>query len=145
MIYASVDASDTNYPNKVVTIDPDTQAVVAQHSAGNQARVRSPSPPPGDALYVGIDGQGAVKKFALPGFTESWSHTLGTYTGGRVMLAGDIAVMPGTTNTIAVSRRAEGISPSLAGTVIIDGGVARSVATPGHTGSNSIAFGDLGR
>ncbi len=113
VIYTTVDPEDENHPNQVVTIDPDTHEVVAGTSFGTEPGALALSPD-GERLYVGIDGQGTVKRIDLPGFTQAWSMVLGSYNG-NTMLAGDIAVMPGTDDTIAVSRRVEFVSPDHAG------------------------------
>lgn len=139
VLYASVDATSPTYAGRLVTIDPYAGAVVSNRSVGTVPSSLAMTDD-GSALYVGIDGRGAVQKFSLPGFTPGWSYTFGTGVGGQ-MVAEDIEVMPGTTNTIVVSRRRPGISPSHGGNVVIDSGVARPTTTPSHTGSNSIVFG----
>lgn len=138
VLYASVDDASPTYANKVVTIDPESGAVLSSRSVGTDPNAMAITAN-GNSIYIGIDGRGDVQKFSLPGFTPGWSFTFGTYTS-RQMLAGDIQVMPGTANTIAVSRRVDGLSPSLAGVEIIDSGVARTDTTPSHNGSNSLAF-----
>lgn len=143
LLYASVDDTDATYPNQLVTIDPDTRSVVSSASLGTMPAALAVSAD-GSALFVGIDGRGAVGKFSLPTLAPQWSYVFGSYFGSYLMMAGDIEVMPGTSDTIAVSRRVDGLSPSHAGAVIVDGGVARATATAGHTGSNSIAFGPSG-
>ena len=139
VIYASVDDTDTTYPNKLVTVDPETRTVTASYSVGTQPASLAISAD-GTALFVGVDGQGAVTKLALPSMTQQWSYTFGTYFASYVMLAGDIEVLPGSNDSIVVSRRVSGLSPSLAGIVVVDGGVARPTAGPGHIGSNTLAF-----
>ena len=52
----------------------------------------------------------------------------------------DLAVAPGEPNVVAVSRKNVTSSPNFEGVAIYDNGVRRTLTTPGHTGSDFIAF-----
>ncbi len=143
VIYASVDATDTNirtrsWHDRPRFVDRHRQQV-ARHQAECARHDAS-----GSALYVGIDGQGAVKKIALPDSPNRGHTRSGRHRGARCSPV-DIAVMPGTTDTIAVSAGRGPQSEPRWARSIIDGGPARPTATPGHIGSNSITFGSIGR
>ncbi|EYF06392.1 hypothetical protein [Chondromyces apiculatus] len=58
--------------------------------------------------------------------------------------AGPMVVLPGTTGSLAVSLHYEGLSPSYAGTVILDDGVLRPEQTDGHTGASRLTGGPPG-
>jgi hypothetical protein len=139
VLYASVADTDPTYPNQIITVDPDTNQIVASRSIGTKPASLAIDAN-GTALYVGVDGRGDVEKYSLPDWTKQWAYTFTTYLSQQTV-AEDIEVMPGQPDTIAVSRKVPGMSPSHAGVVVIDGGVARSDITHGHIGSNSIAFG----
>ena len=129
--------------NTIVTINVETGAILDSPFGRRRSQDSWRSRPMAASIFVGVDGQGTVKKLALPAFSESWSFTFGS-ASGRTMLAGDIAVIPGSNDAIAVSRRVNGLSPDLMGIVIVDGGTARTNSTPDHIGSNSIAFNSNG-
>lgn len=143
VIYASTDDADPNHPGQIVTIDPRTGAVIANANVGTIPNALAITAD-GSALYVGLDGRASVQKLLLPTMTPDWSFTFAPYFGYPTT-AGDIEIMPGTTDTVAVAQRVTGLSPSHAGIVIIDRGIARPNATGGHIGSNSIAFGAADR
>lgn len=141
VIYATVHETDANHPNKVVSIDPLTAEVVAARSLGTKPSAVTVAPD-GSAIYVGIDGQGAVAKYTLPSFTLEWSASLGPAGTGGLLLADEIEVLPGDNDVVAVSMRRLGVSPPFGGIAVIDDGVVRPTRAPDHTGSNSIVFGD---
>jgi hypothetical protein len=139
VLYVSVAETDLTYPNQIITVDPDTNQIVANRSIGTRPAALAIDAT-GTALYVGVDGRGTVEKYSLPGWTKQWAYSFGTYIGYQIV-AGDIEAMPGEPDTIAVSQKAPGLSPSHRGVVVIDGGVARTDITHDHIGSNSIVFG----
>ena len=139
LLYASVDQTDPVHPNQVVTIDPLTWDIVATASLGTIPSEMDLSDD-GAALFVGIDGQSAVKKVALPDFTVVWTHSIGTYQSFAPPHIGDVRALPGSSDVVAVSRRLPGISPEHAGIVIIDSTGARPTISAGHIGSDSIVF-----
>jgi hypothetical protein len=57
----------------------------------------------------------------------------------------DMAVVPGSPQVVAVSRKNTGVSPRHAGVAIYDNGIQRPITTPRHTGSNVIEFGSATR
>lgn len=141
LVYASVDSGDLNHPNAVVEIDPDTGEVLASHAIGTLPGELAMSAA-GDALYVGVDGQGVVKRLSLPTFTETWSYAMERYHG-YVVVAGDIAPMPGVADTIAVTlSTGDATSPNGVGLVILDAGVERPNSLELLVSDPSITFGD---
>lgn len=136
VIYATADMADERYPGQLVTIDPTTGEVIAHVSVGPLPDALAITED-ASALYVGINELGAVRKVMLPTMTLGWSATFPTYLG-QPMTANEIEVMPGTTDTIAVSTRTE--NTSYTGVVIIDSGVPRAKVAPSFIRSDSIAF-----
>lgn len=141
VIHATVSDTSPRHRNSIVTVDIETGRILASAGVGTRPNSLAISPD-ASTIYVGIDGRGAVQRFSLPSFEPGWSVALGVSFGSRVMTAGDIEVLPGASDSVAVARHIEGVSPGFAGVVVIDGGVQRPFASAGHTGSDSIVFGD---
>ncbi|HEU0014509.1 MAG TPA: IPT/TIG domain-containing protein [Longimicrobium sp.] len=136
-LYASIRASADAHANSVVAIDPLTGAVVDEVGVGsNPGRLALSDD--GSTLWVAMEGTGEVRRLSLPGLS------LGTAFSVDPDRVEDMRVMPGHPGTLAVARRNTCCSPAHEGVVIFDDGVPRPVATPGHTGSNTIAFGGTG-
>jgi hypothetical protein len=139
LLYASVTATGS-----LVEIDPVTGTVGTSIPVGSNPNKLAVSST-GEYLFVGLDGVPAVVRVHLPSRTVGTPFALGTpdgFFGPRA--ADDLAVMPGTTDTVAVARRFSGFSPRHAGVAVYDGGVERTNVTAVHTGSNVIAFGATG-
>jgi hypothetical protein len=94
--------------------------------------------------YVALQAAASIKQFnALTGATiYSISTPSSTYSGAT--RAEDITVSPENPNVIAVSVRNTCCSPRHEGVYIIQNGQVLPNRTPGHTGSNTIAFGENG-
>jgi hypothetical protein len=129
-LYVSVVASDPTNANRVVAVDPLTATIVAStFVGGDPGKVALSSN--GQFLYVGLNGVSAVRRVELPALTPGLQWSL---PSGQV--AGDLAVMPGQPNTVAVSRHSQGLE----GVTIYDEGVARPISSPGIIGGNRIEF-----
>src|SRR5213075_494442 len=76
----------------------------------------------------------------LPG--EQFSLPTGQF--GDLAFAGPMVVLPGTTGSVGLSLHYPDLSPSYAGTAIVDDGVARPEQTPGHTGAARLTGGPAG-
>lgn len=137
-VWATVTNDSPAYAGHLVTIDPSTGSVATDHDVG----VRPGSidiADDGSALYVGLDANGDIRKLNLPGLDEAWTYRFDTRIN-RQNVAGDIEVAPGNPDLVVVSKRTPGLSPSHAGVVAIDGGVALAGTTRDHTGANEIEF-----
>jgi hypothetical protein len=134
LIYASVASTAPADANSVIALDPSTgtvsKRVFVGSSPGRIARSHD-----GQFLYVGLNGASAVRRVDLSTFTAGLQWSL---SGGEV--AGEIKVLPGRPQSVAVSRQSPGISPPLNGVTIYDDGIARPQSSPGHTGGNRIEF-----
>jgi hypothetical protein len=133
-LYASVIGSVATIGNNVVAIDPASATVTASTFVGSEPGKLALS---GDGrfLYVGLNGANAVRRVDLPSLTPGLQWSLGTG-----LVAGDIGVVPGMPNTVAVARQSPGTSPPLVGITIYDDGVARPVSSAGHSGGNRLEF-----
>ena len=100
LIYASIPSSYGVNGNSIAVINPTTGAVTAFHYAGSEPTKLALS---ADAkyLYVGLNGEGAIQRLALPAFTLDINIPLGTPTSG-LQNASDIEVSPASSHTIAV-------------------------------------------
>lgn len=134
-LYASIPSGASQHANEVVAINPETGAITGSVLAGSNPGALALSDD-GSALWVALDGSGEVRRLELPGLTPGLAFSLG---GSRVE---EMHVMPGRPGTLAIALRNTCCSPRHEGVALYDDGVRRTRATQGHTGSNTIAFGD---
>lgn len=133
-IYASVPGT----PGNITPIDPTTGTTGTAIPVGN-GPLKLARSDNGQFLYVGLDGEAAVQRVDLTTQTAGLKFALGSDPFGPFSVD-DMAVLPGTSNAVAISRQYKGVSPRHAGVAIFDNGVPRPNVTPGHTGSNVIEF-----
>ncbi|HEY6805354.1 MAG TPA: Calx-beta domain-containing protein [Pyrinomonadaceae bacterium] len=138
-VFASVQADATSNANTITTIDPVAGTVTSTAPVGNDPRVMAISDD-NQFIYVGLDGDRAVRRFDVATRTAGPQFSLGVDPQFGGLAAQDIAVMPGQPNTIAVARRRVNTSPQHGGVAIFDNGVQRQITTPSGTGSNAIEF-----
>jgi sugar lactone lactonase YvrE len=121
--YASVPATASAYANRVVAIDPATMQVVASTAVG-----QNPGPlaltTGGEALYVGLNGNGMVVRINPQTMAVVETFSLGFATNGGPLRASDIATVAGQPDTILVERRELGSSYS-SGIAVYDNSVMR--------------------
>ncbi len=136
-IVASLPAS-----NSVGEIDPATGALTKTIFVGSQ---------PGavalaldwQTLYVGLDGAAAVRRVNLTTNTAGLQFSVGADpTTARPFLAGDIEIMPGNPNAVAVARSRDGQSPPGAGVAVYDNGVQRPEVAAPFGSIRDIAYSD---
>jgi len=141
-IYASVPFSAPALANSLTAIDPVTGALGGSVPIGLNPDKLAIS---GDShfIYVALDGAGEVRTFDTVQQLERPKIVLGSDPQFGAYFAEDIAVAPGQSETIAVSRMIPSLSPRHAGIAVYDSGVKRPVETPGHDGNNVIGFSDL--
>lgn len=141
MIYAAVPSSaGLPYGNDLIEISPVDGSITRNVFVGSEPFTIGMSPD-APVAYVGLSGAPWVYPVDLTTMAVGMGFPLGNtaYSGPR--FAAQIVVMPGSPNTVAVSRRNHGFSPNYAGVAIYDSGVARTNADNGFTGGNTIAFG----
>ena len=139
MIYASVPSSAGSVGNSITPINPFSGTVGSSVFVGSEPGKLALSDN-GQNLYVSLDGAAAVRRFDVASQTPGLQFTLGNGAGTGPLYVEDMAVLPGSPNSIAVSRRNQGFSPRHEGVAIYDNGVQRSTTTASHTGSNCIEF-----
>ena len=134
MLYASVRGN----PGSVVPINPVTRVLGTPIPVGIDP-VKLALSDDGQYLYVGLDGEPKVERINLTTKAVDQSFLLGS-AGFGPWFAEDIAVLPGSPQSIAVSLKKKMFSPRHEGVAIYDNGVMRAAKTGDHTGSNVIEF-----
>ena len=138
-LYVSVAATDSAHPNTITAIDPITSQFGASASAGSGAD-RLAASSDSSWLYAGIDPNGEVRRFALPGLASDIAIPIGADDLGRPNYAVDLETAPGSPNTIAVSQAA---NLSEAGQVVIYDGSTPRAANVSNLGGIPHPLGSL--
>lgn len=137
-IYASVPSSAGNLGNSIVSIDPMTGAVGPAVFVGNEPNKLAISDN-GQYLYVGLDGDAAVRRYDLATQTAGLQFALGSDPTFGSFTVGDMEVLPGSPSSVAIVRKI-GWWPSSDGVAIYDDGVVRANITPNYPEINVIEF-----
>ncbi len=140
--YATVSSTDTTRASRVATIDRQGQILSTSQPVGSSPRAIAVSKD-GSRLYIGLNGTGEVSQYALPGFTLLATISLPVLSSGQTH-AEQISISPTDPNVFAVSLAYNSVSPRHAGVALVKDMLMQPVRTPGHTGSNRIAFGPTG-
>jgi hypothetical protein len=136
-IYASVPGSAGTVGNSIAAIDPIIGAVDSLTPIGEDPYKLAISSDE-RYIYVALQGEASVRRFEISTQLADPPFGLGSDPFFGPYYAEDLAVLPGTGESIAVSRKNLGISPRHAGVAIYDNGVQRPNETARHTGSNVI-------
>ena len=134
-IYASVPGN----PGSITPIDPVTGTLGQPIPVGN-GPLKLALSDNRQFLYVGLDGEAAVQRVDLATQTAGLKFSLGSDPSFGPFFVEDMEVLPGSPQSVAISRKYNGVSPRHAGVAIYDNSVQRPTTTPGHTGSNVIEF-----
>lgn len=124
-IYLSVVATDLLNPNTITALNPVTDQLGTSVSAGSGADQLSVSSD-GSWLYAGIDKDGSVQRFTLPGLAEDIAISLGAAASGQPYYAAALETAPGSPNTIVVSRATSRTDPD--SVIVYDRSTPRSSA-----------------
>jgi len=150
-IYASTPNTAPNNPNSIIIVDPVTGNIGPSLAVGSEPTKLAISDD-GQFLYVGLDGEGAVRRVILSSFTADLKFSLGNASAGcGVNRAFDLEVLPGTPQSVAIillPATCDGFK-----VFIYDNGVQRSNTTPANgpqissisfSQSSSILYGEYG-
>lgn len=141
MLYATIPSAEgPTYGNRLIAISPLDATIVGSVFVGSEPGPVAVSSD-GALAYVGLDGAAQVRPVDLATLTAGAEFSLGRSSTFGPLYAQEIAVMPGSPNTIAVSRRDDGFSTSYQGVAIYDTGVMRPTYDTGFEGGTTIAFG----
>ncbi|MBD0373555.1 MAG: hypothetical protein ICV60_22165, partial [Pyrinomonadaceae bacterium] len=139
MIYASIPSFAVSIGNTITQVNPRTGLLGSSTPIGDEPSKLAITDN-GQYIYVGLNGATrGVRRFDVASGTAGLQFQLGGGDCGPQYTAFDMEVLPGSTDSVAVSRL-RGCSPSFGGTVIYDNGVRRTNAMPEHTGPYNIAF-----
>lgn len=140
-IYATANGSNgLPIGNAISTINPYLQTVERSVFIGSDPGQMAITDN-GHYIYAALNGSGAMGKYDVFTNTRVGQFSLGSsqYTGA--LRAEDLATVPGTENSVAISLRNTCCSPRHEGVALFVDGVRAANSTPGHTGSNRIEFG----
>src|SRR5262245_3775349 len=127
--------------NSVTEIDPATGALGASVFVGSEPNKLAVSDD-GQTVYVGIDGAASVRRVNMATHTASTQFRLGVdQFSATAFTAGDLAVVPGNSNAVAIARIQPGLSPPGTGVAVYDNGVQRPNIANTIQGPSYIAFG----
>jgi len=129
-IYASTPSTAPSNPNSIIIVDPVTGNIGPSLAVGSEPTKLAISDD-GQFLYVGLDGEGAVRRVILSSFTADLKFSLGSASAGcGVNRAFDLKVLPGTPQSVAIillPATCDGFK-----IFIYDNGVQRSNTTPAN-------------
>jgi len=126
-IYVTIPSSNGSNGNSIGIINPSTMTLEKTVFMGSEPTIMDISDD-GQYIYVGFSGSATVRRFNVSTQTADIQFPLGSDSFSGPFYAYDIAVMPGNSNTIAVSRIVNG-STGFYGVAIYDAGVARTTTT----------------
>jgi len=122
LIYASIPGASPAYPNTIARIDPTSGQVVGAVSIGSEPTALALTDDD-QFLYVGLAGAASVRRYDTRTNTASIQWSMGE-EDGRQLYPLRLAALPGQPHAVAVTRRTETFSASLA---VYDDGVQRPV------------------
>ena len=141
MLYATVPSSaGLPYGNRLIEISPTDALIVDSVFVGSEPGPRAISTD-APVAYVGIEGAAAVRRVDLTALTAGIQFSVGNSLSYGPMYPTQIAVMPGASGTVAVSRHVKGVSPDYQGVAIFDDGVMRPTTISTFFGPTTLAFG----
>lgn len=136
-IYASVPGG-AGEEGRITAIDPLTGSIGPSIPVGREPN-RMDLSEDGRYLYVGLDGEHAIRRIDLRTGVAEPPFPLGGDPVWGPQVAGDIEVLPGRPTSVAVVRRRPGAYP--ASTVAVyDDGVPRPMTTDVNSGGDVIEF-----
>jgi hypothetical protein len=146
LIYVAVGSNAFGYNDSIVVLDPVEARVIADVPVGpNPDRLAISDD--GTTLWVGIHDRSSVLQLDIqtnvPLPLSEFVLPPGDYAPVTAA-AGPMVLLPGTTDSLAVSLHVDGYSPSLAGVVLLDEGIPRPTGLPSHTGASRLTRGPSG-
>ena len=150
-LFASVPSRIGIGGNSLTSIDPATATLGAPVFVGSEPN-RLALSDDSQTLYVCLDGAFGVRRFDMTSQTPGLQFPIGVDSFNGVLVGRDIAVLPGSPETVAVARTNLVSSPSSDGVAIYDNGVKRTKSTtntaffvePSATGSRVYSSGFSG-
>jgi hypothetical protein len=145
VFYATVAGDAAAHANSLVVVDAASATVKTSVFVGSQPSTMALSDD-ASTLWVSLKGSFKIRRVDLtsgsPVPAEQFALPPGDF--GDLAFAGPMVVLPGTTNSLGISLHRADVSPSYAGSVIVDNGVPRPKKTSGHTGASRLTGGPAG-
>ena len=110
MLYASIPAIDTSYPNTIAVIDPVTVTVKSHIAVGNNPGVLATSQD-GSYLYVGLNGDHAIQRINLSNYAIERTFSLPVDATFGMTTVFDMHVAPAVSTEVVASLQIQA-SPS---------------------------------
>jgi len=128
--YLSVASGNPTNANTITTLNPQTGLLGPSVSTTGEPGKLAVSTD-NTYLYVGLNSDGSVRRYSLPGLQPDIDIPLGSGSSGPYY-AIDVVAEPGNSHSMAVSRGVKGASPiEVGGIAIYDDTVARPQSVPG--------------
>jgi hypothetical protein len=127
LLYASVPSAQGAGGNAIAVIDPYTGTVVQSIFVGSEPRKMALSDD-GKSLWVALDGSGSVRHVDLVSRTAGQQFRLGSDGRADQWYADNLAVLPGTRDSVVVTRYSKD-STATGGPVVFDNGSPRAYAS----------------
>jgi hypothetical protein len=143
VVYLSLPSSAGPQGNRIVALDPRTNAIVHSQVTGSEPSKLSMSDD-GQYLYAGIDGRASVQRFKLPDLTPDLEIPLGADDWGGPYHAVDLLAVPGSPRAVVVARSFTSAPDSVSSTVVYDDAVARPLSLGLNCACGSLQWGDNG-
>ena len=126
-LYASVASAQGTGGNAIAVIDPSNGTIVRSIPVGSEPKAMALSDD-GKALWVALDGEGAVRRVDTVNGTAGLQFSLGSDSSFGPWYAHGLAVLPGTQGSVVVARVSTTVQ-FMDGAVIYDDGVPRAYAS----------------
>lgn len=140
MLYVSVPSGAGASGNSIAPVDPLTGVMGTPVFVGSEPSQLAISDD-GNTMYVSLEGAFAIRRFDVQTQTPGVQFPVGSNTFHGTYRVNDLAVAPGSPDTVAVARHYLSTSPPQVGVAIFDNGVQRPMTGPGHiSGSDYVAY-----
>jgi hypothetical protein len=147
LLYAVVTGGAIERANELVVIDPVHGTVTASVVVGSDPDSLALSDD-GTTLWVGLHGAAAIRKVDLTRFPpepgEKYTLPRSTHGPSSAVYAGFTLALPGTPDSVLLALQYEDLSPTSAGVVLVDSGIARENRIDEHPGVTSLTTGPPG-
>ncbi|MBZ5712471.1 YncE family protein [Nannocystis pusilla] len=143
-LYVTVRSDSPMHPNELVVIDPATASIVDSVFVGSDPSTMALSDDH-TTLWISLEGSLQIRRVDLTTASPTPGAQHGLPPGDfDPAVAGPMVVLPGTTDSVAVSLHNYNYSPSFEGVAVLDDGVPRATKTSGHTGASRLTGGPSG-
>lgn len=129
-LYVSMSSADPASPDSILPVDPVAGTAGTPIPAGTNPNLMSLSSD-GSYLWVALDGDNTVQRFALPALTKDISVPVPLAAGAQKQLALSLEAAPVNPHTMAIVAGNRNISTPGNGIYVFDDATQRSKSVPG--------------